>query len=207
LALQHSTFVRSRFRLLHIIQLLVYPGGRFSVDIIHVVSSPISFFHLSTLSFLGFLVIHLVLFIKLFLDLSRYLPSCSPCIMCCSSFVTFVRSQSAYTDRRISGGALPDRVYSLFTGVFFRHPMMSRHVSFRAVSIFFVCADLSHTWLAKSPVEKQSAKVVTLNACGSVPHADPTSLHNNPFLILIFIFVFSQCTLYVSDLSKTTPRY
>lgn len=95
-----------------------YPGARFSVGIIHVVSSPISSLHLSTLSSLGFFVMHLFLFIKLLLDLSRCLPSSSPCIMCWSSFVTFVRSQSACTDRRISGGAIPDRVYSLFIGVF-----------------------------------------------------------------------------------------
>lgn len=46
----------------------------------------------------------------------------------------------------------------------------------QSVRVFFMCAHLRYTGLAKSPVEKQSRKDVTLNACGSAPHADLISL-------------------------------
>jgi len=49
------------------------------------------------------------------------------------------------------------------------------------MSIYFVCANLPHTGLTKSPVEKQNAKA--LIAYGSAPHVDPTSLHTNPLLV------------------------
>lgn len=88
--------------------------------------------------------------------------------MCSVSLIIFVRSQLARTDRRFSGGAIPERVYSLFTGVFVKQPVIKRrHVSFKAIAIFFVCVDLLHRGLMKSSIEKHSAKAVILNVRNS----------------------------------------
>lgn len=65
---------------------------------------------------------YLVLFLNLFLDLSRHTqPPYVLCIMCWVSLITFVHSQSACgADRQVLSKTLPDNMYSLFTGVHFR---------------------------------------------------------------------------------------
>jgi len=81
--------------------------------------------------------------------------------------------------------------------------VISRHVSFKTVSIFFVYADLPHTGPTKPLVQKQGVKTVTLNARSSSLQRDPIRLRNNPFLVFIFIFIFSKCTLLNLYVDKT----
>ena len=70
----------------------------------------------------------------------------------------------------------------------------------------FICLDRSHTGMQYSAVDKQSAIAVVLMVGGFAPHVVPVSFCRILFLLLIFIFVFLQCSLNVSDLSNVTPR-
>lgn len=81
LVLHRPILVHRWFKLFHTIHLLLCSGVRSSVGIIHAVSFPIFSLHLSILYSLGVLIMHFVLFIELFLDLSQYVFPCVPCIM------------------------------------------------------------------------------------------------------------------------------
>jgi len=65
---------------------------------------------------------------------------------------------------RICGGAIPARGYSSPTGFGFKHSVIMRTVSFKAVSICLVCVDLPHTGHAYSATEKHraSAEILTV---------------------------------------------
>ena len=90
---------------------------------------------------------------KLFLDLSRLFAGSWPNRGCRSSVVWRWRSLLLAALRRISGGAIPDRMYRLSIGVGLRHPVIRRQVALMAGSIFLACADLSQTGQAYSAVE------------------------------------------------------
>jgi len=93
LVLNRPISVRRWFKLFHTIHLLLCSGVRSSVGIIHAVSFPIFSLHLSIFYSLGVLMMHFVLFIKLFFDLSRFIFPCVLCIMYCvpiiNNFSTF----------------------------------------------------------------------------------------------------------------------
>ncbi|CAI6377874.1 unnamed protein product [Macrosiphum euphorbiae] len=61
---------------------------------------------------------------------------------------------------------IPARRYNLSTGVGFKHPVIMRTVSFKAVSICLVCVDLPHTGHAYSATEKHRASAEILTVSG-----------------------------------------
>lgn len=79
---------------------------------------------------------------------------------------------------RIPGGAIPANG----CGVGLRHPVITLHVSLRAVSICFVCLDWFHTGIAYSPAEKQNTSPVVRIVFGVATHLLPASFHIRLFL-------------------------
>lgn len=104
-------------------------------------------------------------------------------------------------------GAIPAVGKTLWRGKLFRHPVIKRQDSFSATSTFFAWADLHHTGLAYSPTEKRSVNADTLSLWTFTPQFDPISFLSKLFIALIFDFTFSQCFLYLRDLSRVTPKY
>lgn len=89
----------------------------------------------------------------------------------------------------------------------FRHPVIKRQDSFSATSTFFTWVDLHHTGLAYSLMEKHSPNVDTLRVWPFASQFDPIHFLSKMFLELIFDFTFSQCFLFVRDLSRVTAKY
>jgi len=127
LALHRPASVRNWFMFFHVAHLLLYSGAEFFRW--HYPRCFVSNYFPSPIHSLviGIFRNDFVLFRKLFLDLSRYVHECDPCIICREFFIILVHSQCATcTNRRISGGSIPDTAaYTLFTVVFFRHQLNS----------------------------------------------------------------------------------
>ena len=73
---------------------------------------------------------------KLFLDFGLDGAAVNPYMRCRWSKLHFRRSVWLDTLRRMLGDAIPAKLYTLLRGVGLRHPVIRRHVSFRAESIF-----------------------------------------------------------------------
>ena len=74
---------------------------------------------------------------KLFLDSSLDRAAVNPYMRCRWSKLHFCRSDWLGTSRRmLGGGAILAKLYTLLRRVGLRHPVIRRHVSFRAESIF-----------------------------------------------------------------------
>ena len=74
---------------------------------------------------------------KLFLDFSPLFAGSWPNRGCCSSVICRCRSLLLAALSRISGGAMPERMYRLFVGVGLRQPVTRRQVALMAGLIFF----------------------------------------------------------------------
>ena len=73
---------------------------------------------------------------KLFLDFSLDGATVNPYMGCCWSKFHFVVQIGWILHGECWGGAIPAKLYTLLRGVGLRHPVIRRHVSFRAESIF-----------------------------------------------------------------------
>ena len=76
---------------------------------------------------------------KLFLDFSLDGAAVNLYMGCRWSKLHFCRSDWLDTSRRMlggGGGVIPAKLYTLLGGIGLRHPIIRRHVSFRAESIF-----------------------------------------------------------------------
>ena len=75
---------------------------------------------------------------KLFLDFSLDGAAVNSYMGCRWSKLQFCRSDWLDTSRRMlgGGGAIPTKLYTLLRGVGLKHPVIRRHVLFRAESIF-----------------------------------------------------------------------
>ena len=147
---------RSLFRHFHSVQLEAAPDGRSSEALmaIDVLGGRvfIRFSH-SVTRRVSASAHGLTSLTKLFLDLSRLTAGLWLNRGWRSSIVWRCLSLLLAAFLRISGGAIPDRMYKLSTGVGLRHPVISRQVALRAGSIFFACVDLSQTGQAYSAAE------------------------------------------------------
>ena len=81
------------------------------------------------------------------------------------------RQRSALPEifRRMWGGAIPASAYKQGIGVAFKQPVISLHVSFRAMStcpVGPICLELPHEEQANSAVGKQSANAVVRTVAG-----------------------------------------
>ncbi len=117
------------------------------------------------------------------------------------------RSFSAMICRRTVGGAMPARTYKSSVGAGRMQPVIGRHVSFNATSMFLQCTDLLHTRQQYSAVDTHSAIAVDFNVTGHAPKSVPLNLRSRLFLEASLAFVFLQCSRYVSVRPSVTPRY
>ena len=90
---------------------------------------------------------------KLFLDLSRLFAGSCPNKGWCSSVDWRCLSLLLAALRRMSGGAIPDKMYRQSVDVGLRQPVIRRHVALIIGSIFLAWADLSQAGHAYSAVE------------------------------------------------------
>ena len=72
----------------------------------------------------------------LFLDFSLDWAAVNPYMGCRWSKLRFCRSDWLDTSRQMLGGTITAKLYTLLRGVGLRHPVIRRHVSFRADSTF-----------------------------------------------------------------------
>lgn len=106
---------------------------------------------------------------------------------CLCSACAFVHSVSVATSRLIFGDAISLGIHKFSILLDFKHPVVSRRVSFVALSTFFGMyisfnVELLHIEQAYSAAEKHNAMADMRNLSGSAPHLDPTNICIIPFL-------------------------
>jgi len=101
----------------------------------------------------GFVKIY-VHFKKISLDFRLALSDTLPYRVCRLFISSLVLSKSTEIIHRLFGGVIPATRKMLWSGVIFKHPIISRQDSFSATSTFFVWVDLHQTGLAYYPTEK-----------------------------------------------------
>ena len=134
-----------------------------------------------------------------FLDFSRLFASSWPNRGCRLSVDCQCRSLLLAALRRISGGAMPERMYRLSVGVGLRQPVTRQQVALMAGLIFF-----SVNW---SLPYCTCILAVNRRVLGVAPQLVPVSLLMMLFLAQTFAFVFSTWASKDRQRSRVTPRY
>lgn len=93
--------------------------------------------------------------------------------------------------RPICGEAIPASVYSCSVFVGFKHPVISRQVSLRAVSSLRTCADLVQIGQAYSTLEKHSTIAELRRTSVLTPPLEVIDFREILFLTDTFLLVFS----------------
>lgn len=91
-------------------------------------------------------------------------------------------------------------------GVDLTAPEMVLMAEFSLTSILFTWALLAKTGVQYSATEYVNANVEILSVWASAPHDELANFWIKLFLVFILAAVFVRCSLYVSVLSKVTPR-
>ena len=107
----------------------------------------------------------------------------------------------------MSGGGMPARTGSIWTGVGFIAPEMVRRASFSATSSFLVWRLWHQAGEAYSALEKTRARVDVRRVLKSAPQSVPASFLIRLTRERVLAVTFCRCWLKVKLLSRVTPRY